>query len=235
MTGPEVPPETGGADDLLRIMGIGPRTLTGLQRLGIVTYRDLAAATPEDLAALLRKDGLGTTASTIRRYDWIGQAQRLAGRRRAAPARDGRQSEDRPVTASHHRSARPPDEGAREPDAPDVTVAIETLRLCRQALPEPRPTVEATVAFDGPHRTDAAAGAGATGFAWVRLYTRAPSGDERALVSIGGVPTTPGRRCVTHHLFACPSAGRHVLEANVRLTGVVPGDFWVARPFDVTA
>jgi predicted flap endonuclease-1-like 5' DNA nuclease len=59
-------------DALIDIKGIGLVALERLNELGIVTFAQLAAETPESLA---EKMGGRTTAERIAREDWIGQAK----------------------------------------------------------------------------------------------------------------------------------------------------------------
>lgn len=59
-------------DPLIDIKGIGPTALARLTELGITTFAQLAAETPESLA---EKMGGRITAERIRREDWIGQAK----------------------------------------------------------------------------------------------------------------------------------------------------------------
>lgn len=64
-------------DDLTRIVDIGPRFAEALQKIGITSYKQLAAQTPADLAERL-SDHVVVRAQRIRDKDWIGQAKRLA-------------------------------------------------------------------------------------------------------------------------------------------------------------
>ncbi len=70
---PEEPPteETGPADDLTAIRGIGPAFAQRLLRAGIRRYAQLARMTPEEVAVRC-----GVAAWRVRRDDWVGQAAR---------------------------------------------------------------------------------------------------------------------------------------------------------------
>jgi hypothetical protein len=74
VTPASAPPQT---DDLKHIHGIGLATEGHLHDAGILTYAQLAAATPEDLAARLGHH-LGLSAEHIAKQNWIGQARQLA-------------------------------------------------------------------------------------------------------------------------------------------------------------
>jgi predicted flap endonuclease-1-like 5' DNA nuclease len=65
-------------DDLTKINDIGPRFAQALATIGITRYAQLAAQTPEALAAWLAPY-VNVRAQRIRDKDWIGQAARLAG------------------------------------------------------------------------------------------------------------------------------------------------------------
>jgi hypothetical protein len=65
-----------GADDLRQISGIGPAVAARLYNAGILTYAQLAAQSPEAIAALVA-DVSGLSAARIARQDWIGQAHEL--------------------------------------------------------------------------------------------------------------------------------------------------------------
>lgn len=71
----------GGGDDLTRIAGIGPRYAEGLRQAGITSFSQLSRHSPDDLAALLRLQGVRVTGDRIRQDDWIGQAARLSSGR----------------------------------------------------------------------------------------------------------------------------------------------------------
>ena len=65
------------ADDLTRIKGIGPGLARQLNELGIQSFRQLAALSRDELAALDEK--LTTIKGRCFRDDWVGQAKKLAG------------------------------------------------------------------------------------------------------------------------------------------------------------
>ncbi len=69
---PEAP-----VDDFTVINGIGPRYAEALVKVGITRFDQLAAQTPEKLAALLAPH-VRVRAERISDKDWIGQAARLA-------------------------------------------------------------------------------------------------------------------------------------------------------------
>jgi hypothetical protein len=65
-------------DDLRLIGGIGKSVESRLRRAGVRTFGDLAARSPEELAAIL--DGVPRmSAKRIAQQDWIGQARKRAG------------------------------------------------------------------------------------------------------------------------------------------------------------
>ena len=68
------------ADDLKRILGIGPKTEAALQAIGVAVYEQLASFKPKQLEALLKETGIrARNVST-----WPKQARLLAeGRRKA--------------------------------------------------------------------------------------------------------------------------------------------------------
>ncbi|MCV3272474.1 hypothetical protein [Roseobacter sinensis] len=68
-------PRDGGADDLKKISGVGPKLEETLNSLGIWHFDQVAALTKEDIAWVderLRFKG------RIERDDWVGQAKKLA-------------------------------------------------------------------------------------------------------------------------------------------------------------
>jgi predicted flap endonuclease-1-like 5' DNA nuclease len=65
-------------DDFRRITGIGAKREQRLHEQGILTYHDLAACSPERIAAILA-DEAGLSAARIAGQDWTGQASQLAG------------------------------------------------------------------------------------------------------------------------------------------------------------
>jgi hypothetical protein len=71
---PEPAPADQRRDDFRKIVGIGAKSEQRLHDAGILTYQDLAARSPEQLAELT-----GVSAGRITNDDWIGQARRLAG------------------------------------------------------------------------------------------------------------------------------------------------------------
>ena len=77
--GPRTSPPAGQAgDDFQQIQGIGAAIDRRLHDAGILTYRDLAALTPEQIAASLAGVA-GLSPARIASQDWAGQAGRLGG------------------------------------------------------------------------------------------------------------------------------------------------------------
>ncbi len=76
-------------DDLKRISGIGSAVARRLEDAGVRTYGDMAASTPEELAAVLANVA-GCSARRIAAKDWIGQARRLGAALPAATDRPQR-------------------------------------------------------------------------------------------------------------------------------------------------
>ncbi|MGI9381221.1 MAG: 30S ribosomal protein S2 [Methyloligellaceae bacterium] len=65
----------GEADDLKKISGVGPVLEEKLNSMGIYHYRQIAAFTPEDIAAV---DDALKFKGRIERDDWLAQAKKLA-------------------------------------------------------------------------------------------------------------------------------------------------------------
>jgi hypothetical protein len=65
-------------DDFRKIAGIGQALERRLHDAGILTYQDLAARSPDQIAALLA-DVAGVSSARIASQDWTGQARQLAG------------------------------------------------------------------------------------------------------------------------------------------------------------
>jgi predicted flap endonuclease-1-like 5' DNA nuclease len=63
------------ADDLTRLVGVGPRTAAALAERGVTRFADLAAWTAEDMAAF--DAGLNLKGRSVRDA-WLAQAKRLA-------------------------------------------------------------------------------------------------------------------------------------------------------------
>jgi len=83
-------------DDFQQIQGIGAAIDRRLHDAGILTYQDLAALTPEQIAASLAGVA-GLSPARIASQDWAGQASRFAG-----PATPGLPSEPDQRYASFH-------------------------------------------------------------------------------------------------------------------------------------
>lgn len=73
---PEPAPATPAADDLTRMKGVGPRLAERLGSVGITSFAQLAALTPEEADALDAR--LGDFQGRIHRDRWIEQASFLA-------------------------------------------------------------------------------------------------------------------------------------------------------------
>jgi len=71
-------PADRAGDDFQKIQGIGAGIDRRLHGAGILTYRDLAALTPEQIAVSLAGVA-GLSPARIATQDWAGQAGRLAG------------------------------------------------------------------------------------------------------------------------------------------------------------
>lgn len=75
---PKVRPVTAeivtASDDLKRISGVGPKLVQVLNSMGIHTFAQIAACTPEDIA---RVDDQLKFGGRIMRDDWVGQATAL--------------------------------------------------------------------------------------------------------------------------------------------------------------
>lgn len=76
------PPATGGADDLSRIKGIGPKLVALLHSLGVTRYEQIAAWSEEDIDRIDAQ--LGAFRGRARRDDWVEQARLLASGDEAA-------------------------------------------------------------------------------------------------------------------------------------------------------
>lgn len=73
---PDPVSDSGGADDLSRIKGLGPKLQALLPTLGLSTFAQIAALTEADLAALDAK--LGAFAGRPAKDNWVEQARFLA-------------------------------------------------------------------------------------------------------------------------------------------------------------
>ena len=86
-------------DDLQLIGGIGKSVESRLRRAGVRTFGDLAARSPEELAAIL--DGVPRmSAERIAQQDWIGQARGRAG----AAAQSGGDAADDDGNGQHYQN-----------------------------------------------------------------------------------------------------------------------------------
>lgn len=70
---------SGDADDLKKLSGVGPVLEEKLHALGVTTFDQVAAWTPEDIE---RVDGELNFKGRIEREDWIGQAKALIAERK---------------------------------------------------------------------------------------------------------------------------------------------------------
>lgn len=66
----------GGADDLSRIKGVGPKLVTLLAELGVTSFAQIAAWSDADVTRI--DEQLGRFKGRITRDQWIAQAQLLA-------------------------------------------------------------------------------------------------------------------------------------------------------------
>jgi predicted flap endonuclease-1-like 5' DNA nuclease len=65
-------------DDLKQIKGIGPAFERELKRLGVSSFAQIAAWTPEEVESIAKK--IKAKPERIRRDDWIGRAKELAAK-----------------------------------------------------------------------------------------------------------------------------------------------------------
>ena len=70
----------GERDDFTTITGIGAGVEKRLYAAGIITFRQLAALSPEEISGLL-KDMIGFSVERISNQDWIGEARKQAAER----------------------------------------------------------------------------------------------------------------------------------------------------------
>lgn len=206
------PPEHQG-DNLTRISGVGPIVAGRLAEAGIRTYRSIADATPEELAAALV--GLpGCSADRIRSADWMGQARRFDVARTPAQA---------PVAAE-------PRGGQADADQPpaDDTPFLRVLRLGRariRPVHDPsrsdQPTAVGLELRPGP----AAAPSPHLDYTAAIAARRLDVDGETPIVLVGGVVRVD--RGVSHSAAGPPlEAGLYRLVADIQLhlTGHDPGD-----------
>jgi NADH-quinone oxidoreductase subunit E len=69
-------PREGGADDLKRVKGIGPKLEEQLNRMGVYHFDQIAAWSPSEVAWM--DENLGEFRGRASRDDWVGQARHLA-------------------------------------------------------------------------------------------------------------------------------------------------------------
>ena len=74
-------PPAGGADDLKKLSGVGPKLLGKLNENGVWTFAQIAAWTPEEVAFM---DDQLSFKGRIARDDWIGQAARFEAEKAGA-------------------------------------------------------------------------------------------------------------------------------------------------------
>jgi hypothetical protein len=91
----DVPPR---ADDFTLVRGIGPSIAQRLHGAGIRTFAQLAAQSPDDIAALLANVA-GVTAERIVKQNWIGQARDLAAE--LAPAESAGDEAEQTLVKPH--------------------------------------------------------------------------------------------------------------------------------------
>lgn len=68
-------PLEAAADDLTRLVGIGPKLATSLAELGVTRFSQIAAWSPDELASI---DQLLNLKGRAERDAWIAQAKRFA-------------------------------------------------------------------------------------------------------------------------------------------------------------
>jgi predicted flap endonuclease-1-like 5' DNA nuclease len=73
------PPVMPNEDDLTAIKGIGPVLSRALRRLGVYSYAQIAAWTPEEADGMQAKIGHGR--AHVRRDEWVAQARALLDKR----------------------------------------------------------------------------------------------------------------------------------------------------------
>jgi predicted flap endonuclease-1-like 5' DNA nuclease len=76
LAAPEPAPAPSAPDDLTRMKGVGPRLAERLHTVGVTSFAQIAALSPEDAAALDSK--LGDFQGRLDRDRWIDQARYLA-------------------------------------------------------------------------------------------------------------------------------------------------------------
>jgi hypothetical protein len=95
-----IPP---GADDLTRIRGISTKIANRLYDAGILTFAKLAAMSADEIITRIGAQS-GTSAETITRRDWIGQARDLASEPEPMPEagpKSMRELRDETITGSN--------------------------------------------------------------------------------------------------------------------------------------
>ena len=196
-------PERPG-DSLTRISGVGPVVAGRLAEAGIRTYRSVAEATPEDLAAALV--GLpGCSAHRIRTADWIGQAARLGGARRSAPG---------------------PGPTSDAPRLGVVRLGRARIRPLHDASPSDRPTMVGLELGPAP----AAAPAEDLHYTAAIVARRLDAEGETPIVQVGGVVRVD--RGISHSAAGPPlDAGLYRLVADIELhpTDHDPGEPPISR------
>jgi len=191
-------------DNLTRISGVGPVVAGRLAEAGIRTYRSIADATPEELAAALV--GLpGCSADRIRSADWMEQARRFDAAK--APARAPRRAEPRPTRAD-----------AGQPPADDAPF-LRVLRLGRariRPVHEPSRSDEPTTVGLELRPGPAAAPAPYLGYTAAIVARRLDADGETPIVQVGGIVRVD--RGVSHSATGPPlEAGLYRLVADIEL------------------
>jgi hypothetical protein len=139
-------------DDLKLINGIGPAVEKRLNGVGILTFAQLAALSPADIAAAVA-DIAGLSAERIVKQDWIGQARRLAAESTSGEAHKDFESAAVPPAPTEHPQATTPLEEPHntgtEPASNEVQEEFEApsdseLADKLQALVEQTPPIELT-------------------------------------------------------------------------------------------
>lgn len=81
----------GAGDDLREIYGVGPKLAQALRQIGVDTFVQLAAYTPEDLSQVLRDQAdMQMPVSRIQANNLLGQAVELAQKQARTPPRRSR-------------------------------------------------------------------------------------------------------------------------------------------------
>jgi hypothetical protein len=208
---PPAPEQQG--DNLTRISGVGPVVAGRLAEAGIRTYRSVAEAKPEELAAALV--GVpGCSADRIRSADWIGQAQRLGTARASA----------RTAEAAEPRPARTDADGPPADDTPFLRV-VRLGRARIRPVHDPSRSDQPTTVGLELRRGAAAPPAPALDYTAAIAARRLDAAGEIPIVQVGGVVRVD--RGISHSAAGPPlEAGLYRLVASIELhpPGHDPGE-----------